>query len=165
MPCPRNLCPPRGCQRVSSMFLSRNFTVLVITFKSVIDFKLIFVYGVKYGLKLIFSVRISNYSCTIFENCCLFWTMLVSFFKNSIDNPHQYWASLVAQLVKNLPATWETWIWSLGWEYPLEKGKATHSSIVAWRIPMDYGVAKSRTWLSNFRLHFTYICGFIFKLS
>ena len=41
----------------------------------------------------------------------------------------------VAQLVKNLPAMWETWVPSLGWEYPLEKGKATHSSILAWRIP------------------------------
>ena len=45
------------------------------------------------------------------------------------------WASLVVQLVKNLPATQETWVWSLGWEDPLEKGKATHSSIRAWRIP------------------------------
>ena len=45
------------------------------------------------------------------------------------------WASLVAQLVKNLPAMQETWVRSLGWEDPLEKGKATHSSILAWRIP------------------------------
>ena len=45
------------------------------------------------------------------------------------------WASLVAQLVKNLPAVWETWVLSLGWEDPLEKGKATQSSILAWRIP------------------------------
>ena len=44
-------------------------------------------------------------------------------------------ASLVAQLVKNPPAMQETWIRSLGWEDPLEKGKATHSSILAWRIP------------------------------
>ena len=50
--------------------------------------------------------------------------------------PLQYsWASLVAQLVKNPPAMWETWVQSLGWEDPLEKGKATHSSILAWRIP------------------------------
>jgi len=41
----------------------------------------------------------------------------------------------VAQLVKNLPAMWETWVRSLGWEDPLEKGMATHSSILAWRIP------------------------------
>ena len=45
------------------------------------------------------------------------------------------WASLVAQLVKNPPAIWETWVLSLGWEDPLEKGKATHSSILAWEIP------------------------------
>ena len=43
-------------------------------------------------------------------------------------------ASLVAQLVKNPPAMWETWVPSLGWEDPLEKGKATHSSILAWRF-------------------------------
>ena len=45
------------------------------------------------------------------------------------------WTSLVAQLVKNLPAMRETQVWSLGWEDPLKKGKATHSSILAWRIP------------------------------
>ena len=42
---------------------------------------------------------------------------------------------VVAQLVKNLPAMWETWVQSLGCEDPLEEGPATHSSIVAWRIP------------------------------
>ena len=42
--------------------------------------------------------------------------------------------SLIAQLVKNLPAIRETWIWSLVWEDPLEKGMATHSSILAWRL-------------------------------
>ena len=44
-------------------------------------------------------------------------------------------ASLVAQTVKNLPTMWETWIQSLGWEDSLEEGMATHSSILAWRIP------------------------------
>ena len=49
--------------------------------------------------------------------------------------PLQYsWASLVAQLVKNLPAMLETSVRSLGWEDPLEKGTANHSSILAWRI-------------------------------
>ena len=49
--------------------------------------------------------------------------------------PLQYsWASLVAQMVKNLPAVWETWVWKDPCEDPLEKGKATHSSILAWRI-------------------------------
>ena len=53
-----------------------------------------------------------------------------------IGYPLQYsWASLVAQLVKNLPVMWKTWVRSLGWEDLLEKGKATHSSILAQRIP------------------------------
>ena len=47
------------------------------------------------------------------------------------DHGIQSWASLVAQLVKNAPAMWETWVWSLGSEDPLEKGKATHSNILA----------------------------------
>ena len=69
---------------------------------------------------------------------------------------------LAAQTVKNPPAMQETWVGSLGWEDPLEKETATHSSILAWRIPMDreawwavvHGVAKSWTWLSNFSVHF-----------
>ena len=68
------------------------------------------------------------------------------------------WASLVAQLVKNLPVMWETWVRSLGWEDPLEEGTATHSSILAWRIPQTVyspGVAKSRTRLSDFQFHFS----------
>ena len=70
------------------------------------------------------------------------------------------WASLVAQLVKNLPAMRETWVRFLGWEDPLEEGLATqnkYSSILAWRIPMDrgawwatvHGVAKSQTRLRD----------------
>ena len=64
---------------------------------------------------------------------------------------------LVAQMVKNPPAMWETWVWSLVWDDPLEGDMATHSSIPAWRIPMDRGAwwatvrgaAKSQTRLSN----------------
>ena len=49
---------------------------------------------------------------------------------------HSYYgASFVPPLVKNMPAMWETWVLFLGWEDPLEKGKAAHSSILAWRIP------------------------------
>ena len=58
-------------------------------------------------------------------------------------SPQVHWASLVAQLVKNPPATRETWIRSLGFEDPLEKGMATQSSILAWRIPWTVG--KSQT--------------------
>ena len=54
---------------------------------------------------------------------------------------------LVAQLVKNPPTMWETWVRFLGWEDPLEKGRATHPSILAWRIPR---MAQSRTRLSGF---------------
>ena len=49
------------------------------------------------------------------------------------------WASLVAQLVKNIPAMQESWVPSLGWEDPLEEDMAMHSSILAWRVPMDRG--------------------------
>ena len=71
-----------------------------------------------------------------------------------IDYPLQYsWASLVAQMVKNPPAVWWAWVQSLGWEDPQEEGMATHSSILAWRIPRDrgawqtivHGVSKSWT--------------------
>ena len=63
----------------------------------------------------------------------------------------------MAQKVTNLPAMWETWVRSLGWDYPLEEGMATHSSMLAWRTPTDrgawratvHGVAKSRTRLSD----------------
>ena len=66
-------------------------------------------------------------------------------------------ASLVAQLVKNPPAMWETWVLSLGWEDPLEKGKGTHSSILAWRITWTYSlrVTKHCPRLSDFHFHFS----------
>ena len=58
--------------------------------------------------------------------------------REGIGYPLQYsWASLVAQMVKNLPAMQEPWVQSLGWEDPLEESMASHSSILAWRIPMD----------------------------
>ena len=66
-------------------------------------------------------------------------------------------------MVKNLPAKWQTWVQLLGWEDPLKKGMATHSSILAWRIPMDRGawraivhrVAKSQTQLKRLSTHTT----------
>ena len=56
------------------------------------------------------------------------------------------YASLVAKMVKNLPAMQETWVWSLGWEDPLEEGMSTHSSILASRIPMDREPAGYSPW-------------------
>ena len=74
-------------------------------------------------------------------------------------NPLQYsWDSLVAKTIKNLPAMQETWVQSLGWEDPLEKEMATHSSVLAWRSPWTeepgglqsmYGAAKSWARLSG----------------
>ena len=62
-----------------------------------------------------------SYCCHCF--CFLNWGM------------HIFWASLVAQTAKNLPAMLETWVWSLSREDPLEKGISAHSSVLAWRIP------------------------------
>ena len=74
--------------------------------------------------------------CASVINSTLSKTALIFSFQFSFNfNFIKYWASLVAQLVKNLSAMWETWIWSLGWEDTLEKWKANHSSILAWRIP------------------------------
>ena len=77
------------------------------------------------------------------------------------------WASLVAQLVKNPPAMWETLVQFLGWEDPLEKGERTHFSIIglpfwfSWYSGLEksmdyivYGVTKSRTQLSDFRFSY-----------
>ena len=64
--------------------------------------------------------------------------------------------SLVVQLEKNPPAIQETWVQSLGWEDPLEKGKLTHSSILAWRIAQtvqSMGVASRQARLSDFHFH------------
>ena len=73
-----------------------------------------------------------------------------------IGYPFQHsWASLVSQLVKNPPAMLEIWVRSLCWKDPLEKGKATHSSILVWRIPWTtvHAVSKSWTGLSDFQFH------------
>ena len=92
-----------------------------------------------------------------------FWTQFFSLECHPLISKllkHSYsenWASPVAQLVKNLPTMKETWVQCLGWEDPLEKGKSTHSSILAWRIPMGkeawwaavHGVTKNRTWLRD----------------
>ena len=81
----------------------------------------------------------------------LWWTMKLSSLIARMS-PHMR-TSLIAQSVKNLPAMQETWVGFLGREDPLEKEMAIHSSILAWRIPMDrgawratvHGVAKSQT--------------------
>ena len=63
-----------------------------------------------------------------------------------IGYPHLYsWASLVARMVKNLPAMWKTWVQSLGWEDSLEEGMATHSSILAWQATQSIRSQRVRT--------------------
>ena len=99
------------------------------------------------------------------------WLIHVNVWQKSL----QYCKVISLQLIKinelkkkkNPPAMWETWIRSLGWEDLLDKGKATHSSILAWRMPWTivHGVTKSRIRLSNFYFHFQiFINLFIFKL-
>ena len=69
--------------------------------------------------------------------CFIYKYIILSIFENTLFILYllYIWASSVAQLVKNPPAMWKTWIRSLSWEDSLEKGKATHSSILAWSIP------------------------------
>ena len=65
-----------------------------------------------------------------------------------------YWAFLVTQMIKNLPAVWETWAWPLGWEDPLEKDMATQYSILCWESSMDRGV-----WQATIHGITDYYCG------
>ena len=90
------------------------------------------------------------------------WLRMIHWRRDRLPTPYS-WASLIAQLVKIPPAMRKTWVQSLGWEDPLEKGKATYSNILAWRIPWTtvHGIAKSWTQLSD--LHFQreqYIIGY-----
>ena len=72
-----------------------------------------------------------------------------------IGYPLQYpWASLVAQRVKNLPAMWETWVRSLGWEDSMEKGMATHSSILVCRVPWTEEPGRLQSMRSQSDFHF-----------
>ena len=118
--------------------------------------KLIMVFYKKYVYLLV-------YAQNIYERFPRKLTLVASHVRNRKDeDKHRreilfvisfiyFWASPVAQLVKNLLAMWGTWVRSLRWEDPLEKGKATHSSIPAWRIPWTIQrVAKSQTRLSSF---------------
>ena len=77
-----------------------------------------------------------------------------------IGYPLQYsWASLVAQLVENLPVMRQTWVWSLHWEDPLEMEMATHSSILAWRVPWGHKESDMTEWLSLLLLNTGFLLG------
>ena len=79
-------------------------------------------------------------------------------------------APLLAQTVKNLPAMQEAWVWSLGWEDPLEKGMETHSSVLAWRISWTEELMGHSPWhhkaldttLSHTHFHFLFLCHVIY---
>ena len=96
-------------------------------------------------------------SCTLFLWNSLSPQFRVSLFSKDMLLLGSLFSSLVAQMVKNMPVMRETRVWSLGWEDLLEQGVVTHSSILAWRIPMDrgswqatiHGVRKSQTQLSD----------------
>ena len=86
------------------------------------------------------------------------YSSVISFFKRTF-----IYLAVQGLTVENLPAMWETWVQALGWEDPLEKGMATHSSILAWRISWTeecgglhtvHGVTKSWSLLSNEHFHF-----------
>ena len=110
----------------------------------------------------------SSFTCSIFHllifyllNFCVFVSFIALFYFLLLFCSIYYFGcyilSLVAQMVKNLPTMWETWVQSLGWEDSLEEGMETHFSILAWRIPMDRGawwatvhrITKSQTGLSD----------------
>ena len=74
-------------------------------------------------------------------------------------------ASLIAQVVKNPPAMCETWIGSLGWKDSLEKGKATHSSILAWRIPGLYSPRTRKELDTSKRLSFHPVIQIIYRVT
>ena len=90
-----------------------------------------------------------------FPRICTYWR--VTHLTNIWDGLCIRWASLIAQLVKYPPAMWETWVQSLGWEDPLEKGKATHSSVLDWRIQGLYSPwsRKESDTTERLSLHFT----------
>ena len=134
-------CRKKHCQdpikEMFAMFSSRNFMIFGLTFQSLIHFELIFLTGLIWGYSFILLQIISNFPST-------------SYYRDSLFSIKNLWlpsqvifgcmhgficTSLEAQTVKNLPAMWETQVFSLGWKDPLEKGMATHSSILACRIP------------------------------
>ena len=96
-----------------------------------------------------------------FINCiCL---IIITTRKLQVKFTYALYYELIAQLIKNPLAMKETLVQFLGWEDPLEKGKATHSSILAWRISWTvHGVAKSQIWLTDFHFHFYYELEFLF---
>ena len=90
------------------------------------------------NIKMLYITEVFLKCLSYYFNLNSFKLFSINLCYQCIDNSSDYiyrWASLVAQIVKNLPAIQETWVRFLGQEDPLEKGMATHCSILAWRIP------------------------------
>ena len=107
-----------------------------------------------------FSISDSGFSCPSSLRHYLLFSKLLYLWSPKAFLPR---ASLVAQMVKCLPTMRETWVQSLGWKDLLEKEMATHSSILAWKIPwteepgrLQFMGLQSRTWLSDFTFTITY---------
>ena len=85
---------------------------------------------------LIVKIRILFYELLRIRRLKILWRRPFWYFTWFVlHNKERRWAFLVAQMVNNLTASWQTWVWTLGQEDPLEKELATHSSILAWKIP------------------------------
>ena len=116
-----------------------------------------FLFHIRFHYRLLQDVEYSFLRYTV-GPCCLSILYIVMYI---------CWVSLVAQPVKNTPEMWETWVLTLDWEDPLEEVMATHSSILAWRIPMDRGAGqatyspwdhKGLNMTERLSTHMVYIC-------
>ena len=113
--------------------LFSNFMLLHPYFWGWCSFYIIYKYG-KYPLKLTFTVKTNGW--ILISNTWIVRSLSISKIQNYNINFRLPWC---LRLEKNPLAMWETWVWFLGWEDPLEEDMATHSSILAWGIPMDRG--------------------------
>ena len=101
-----------------------------------------FISKLLYAYKIPFNCIFTILSCSFIVNPLLnnLKKMRVALLGATLMQEHgKWWASFVAQMAKNPPTLQETWVWSLGWEDPLEEGMSIHSSILIWRNPMDRG--------------------------
>ena len=150
------------------LYILQEVLYTYLTFRSIIPFKLNFVYNVK--SRWLFFFLPYNCSSNVYwtvsfphsitltpmpkTNCHIYVDL---FLKSLFYSKKLGVNKIVAQSAKNLPAMQETWVWSLSWEDLQEKEMATHSSIIAWENLMDrrawwavvHGVAKSQAWLSD----------------
>ena len=122
-----------GISCILSFYTARCYQILIPVFDSTILIE--HIHCLEGIFRILFHLYLDGYK---FHSGFMKWYRKT--WKSFLINPifafeHVIMSSLVAQTVKNLPAIWETQVWSVGWEDALEKGMATHSSVLAWRIP------------------------------